>query len=319
MKYYLSTLLVEDHDSSREYLSHALLVAKDTEQALALHHARTTFFGGDDGVQVQYGYKFAESDGLGFTVSTHSMKDIAPATFEDLSSTLQVFGDAKAADPSTQEPAEAVKTLARRLGDQLAKRNIKVSHSQLLHAVAASLGKTDWQVVVNRPPVSRWPEGNWPKTPLRDADTLSFVDRVNAIWLTQGDVEMAAKLLHVHPDGLLGSFKTAMEADTAFCGRSFDWKPEHSLAPTLGAAYEGHDFEVRMEPRAGGSVQIDGYVGNRKVISMDNYFGPDIWQLGMSSTLPTNFSEAMKALNCCNAVARQALKLYNEHRPEETK
>lgn len=317
MKHYLSTLLVEDHDTNREHYDYGLIVAKSLEQALMFNHMRASKFGGDEHRKSQYGYDFGYSVGRGYTVSVHAVKEISPSTFDEMSATLPVFGEVEEAKPETQEPAEVVKTLARRISDQLAKRGTKVSHSLLLHAVAASLGKTDWQVLVSQPKQqNRWPNGNWPTTALREADDLSFNDRVHAVWLAQGDVELAAKLLHVHPDGLMNSFKTAGEADLAFCGRSFDWQPEHSLAPTFMATEEGRKFEVRVSQKANGHHQLDGYVGNRHVLSVDNYFGPTLWKVGMSSTLVSNFQEAVTAVACCNAVIHKALQLSYKAGPE---
>lgn len=312
MKYYLSTFSVADHDSNRDYLHRALVAATNEAHALRLSQAHAARFDGTHGREVAGGYRFGEADGRGYTVCSHALTEVSPSTFDELLCSMPVFGD-NPGNPTTQEPAEAVKTLACRLGAQLTKRGVKISHSQLLHAIAASLGKTDWQKLVHQPVAraSRWPRGEWPTTPLREADTLAFVDRVNALWLTHGDVELAAKLLHVAPDALMNSFKTAGEADTAFCGRLVNWLPEHSLAPNLSASSEGYRFRIVTTPLENGRYQVDGYVGERRVISLDNRLDPMNWYLGLASALPCRDQEALIVTACFNAALHRATDLLN--------
>jgi hypothetical protein len=316
MKHYLSTLAVDDHDSTREYYSHTLIVAQNEQHARLLQQSQALRFGGHEGREVGRAYRFGEADGAGYTVYAHALKEISPASFAELSSSFQVVGGVDAGSLAEQEPAEQAKTLARRLGDQLAKRGVKVSHSHLLHAVAASLGKTDWQVLAHqsKPAASEdqwYPAGNWPTTPLRNAESLSYAARVNAIWLTHGDVKLAARLLHVEPESLMGSFKTAMEADTAFCGRMTRWLPEHSLDQTLTAAEEGHSFHVKATALPDGLCRVDGYVGDSRAVSLNNFQDPYQWELDQLNWRPMAGYSVNLLLACFNASLREANELRN--------
>lgn len=316
MKYYLSTLAVDDHDSTREYYSHALIVAQNDQHARLLHESQALRFGGQEGREVGRAYRFGEADGAGYTVYTHALKEISPATFGELSSTFHVVGCADEGNLDEQAPAEQAKTLARRLGDQLVKRGVKVAHSHLLHAVAASLGKTDWQVLAHADKPAQtedkwYPSGNWPTTPLRNAETLSYAARVNAIWLTHGDVKLAARLLHVEPESLMGSFTTAMDADTAFCGRLTSWLPEHSLDQTLNAALEGHSFHVKATVLPDGLCRVDGFVGDSRAVSLNNFQDPYHWEMTQLNWRPMAGYSANMLLACLNAALREANELRN--------
>lgn len=329
MKYYLSTLAIDDHDAKRDYYSRALVIARNVEQAQAVSDFHASTFGGDKGREVGIGYRFADADGAGYTAYVHEVKEISPVTFHELSTSLQVLNPIEHVE---EEPAEQVKTLARQLGDQLAKRGVKVSHSHLLHAVSASIGKTDWQVMAQqRKPAKQavslsavkesgpwFPKGNWPTTPLRNIVELAFIDRVNAIWLTHGDVRLAAQLLHVDPEELMGSFKTAMEADSAFCSRPANWLPEHSLTASGHASSEGYRFRIAVRELDNGRYQVDGYVGQattkgfideRKIVSLDNRLDPHNWYLGSAGAPSMKETTARIEVACYNAALRKAADL----------
>lgn len=80
---------------------------------------------------------------------------------------------------------------------------------------------------------------------LCDARSIAFGARVDALWLADGDVELAARLLRTTPQSLIESFEDAHEAETAFCGRPLGWRPEHSLSGTFGSRSEnGQTFRV---------------------------------------------------------------------------
>jgi len=335
MKYYLSTLAIDDHDSQREYYERCQVIARNEELAQTVSDFRAGTFGDGQGREVGMGYRFGDIDG-GFTVYVHEVMEISPITFHELSTSLKVLNPIEHVE---EEPAEHAKTLARRLGSQLAKRGVKVSHSHLLHAVAASLGKTDWQVIAgqHKPPTVKgsvvnnaslvnmakdqepwYPRGNWPTTPLRDIAELTFWDRVNAVWLTHGDARLAAKLLHVAPEALMASFETAMEADSAFCSRPANWKPEHSLAPNSTASNEGHSFIVEVRELDKGRYQVDGYVGHatttgfvkeRRIVALDNRLDPHNWYLGSAGAPMMKETSARNEIACYNAALRKAAEL----------
>lgn len=88
---------------------------------------------------------------------------------------------------------------------------------------------------------------------MRDAATIPYGARVDAIWLTDGDVPLAARLLRTTPDSLMQSFASAEDALVAFCERPENWLPEHSLASSFGArSAVGHSFDldISRDPKA---------------------------------------------------------------------
>lgn len=413
MKFFIGRLGVSEGNSGAQHQDQALFVAKDEAQAKSLNISRAQMWGGDDGYAIgSTGWRFHDRETGTFTVYAGDLLEISATAFDDLKDWLPVFGDRKTADAESQEPAEAVKTLARRIGDQLVKHDVKVSHSKLLHAVAASMGHTDWHVaskaqsnppaaVLALPPEVRvetkqlspghfqvdgfvnevrvieidnrlnenawylgqsgalpfshlkavnvlaclnavfnevaalsgrnpasavatekpwFPRGNWPTTKLEDIRTFDFAARVNALWLTHGDVELAAKLLHVDPEALMNSFVDPIEADTAFCGRPVGWTATNSLAPNLGMfAMQGHQngFRTdRMLSLSYTSFHVDGYLGKTQLFRVTNakdkrnpVFG---WK---TDALPTSLREVGLLAECLNEALRQS---YEELRVDWT-
>lgn len=412
MKFFIGRLAITEGNCGACHLDQALFVAKDEAQAKDLNDTRAMMWGGDDGrVVVGGAWRFHDEKTGTFTVYPDGVLEISATAFDDLKEWLQVFGDRETAEAEKQEPAEAVKTLARRIGDQLAKHDVKVSHSKLLHAVAASLGLTDWQVakrttsdtkpstklpegvrvavhdlgngsfqvdglvddvriieVDNRLDVQSWylgqtgclpwkhvdaarslacinavfdrvtalstpggaqpakvdgpwfPSGNWPQTKLVDVRQLDFATRVNAIWLTHGDVKLAAKLLHVDAEALMNSFVGAMEADTAFCGRPANWTAKNSLAPNLDAAgWQGHPNGFRTDRHLSLSYTnfwIDGYLGKSHMFRVSNAADKAnptfFWQ---ATSMPYSLREVSLLAECLNEALRQT---YEELRVDWT-
>jgi hypothetical protein len=480
MKFFIGRLSISEAGSGACHLDQALLVAKDEAQAKDLNESRAMMWAGDDGqIEVGGAWRFHDEKSGTFFVHANGVLEISATAFDDLKDWLQVFGDRQKAEAESQEPAEAVKTLARRIGDQLVKHDVKVSHSKLLHAIAASVGATDWQVLrhaeapserveatppgvrvdtkglgtgrfqvdgfvdgirvieidnrldpeswylgqagtlpwkhidakktlaclnavfqqvsrlqgqtaiassdveapayADRPPagyrladkrqaiqegdlvywpgtstrnaqwahpvpgqnilgatvsdcwsqiqalavpvkpveVSKYPRGNWPTTKLTNIEKLDFAARVNALWLTHGDVELAAKLLHVHPEALLNSFVDAMDADTAFCGRMANWRPEHSLATNLGVAELRGQTTFRTDRRLSlnhTSFTIDGYLGATRQFQVgnakDKYSPAFTW---FDEPMPTGLREVGMLAACLNEALREA---YNELRSD---
>lgn len=147
MKYYIGRLVVwqEEYES----FSDACIVAANDEQAWKLLEQRALLFADTPSEFDEHGC--ARFEGIEtLCVKPQRLHDISAATFQDLSKLLPVFGEAAKGDLADQASDERVRTLARRIGDQLKKHDAKVSHSKLLHAVAASLGETDWQVLSHK-------------------------------------------------------------------------------------------------------------------------------------------------------------------------
>ena len=371
MKYYIGRVVIKDHGSNREYSSDACIAAETEAQARVLLDERASFWGGDDSrSDSNGGYAYSESAGQGFTVFAYSVTEISPVSFAEMGKLLPVFGDFAKGDLKEQSASEQAKTLARRIGRQLLKLDVKVSHGKLLNAITASLGETDWQQLKHKASsqpessavggqtqlamqaqevveaavewygasqksepahrlemaVLHWkqlqesaressstpylPKGAY-KGRLRDAKTIEFSARVDAVWLAEGDVRLAAKLLRADPESLMGSFVDALDADTAFCGRHPEWLPEHSMSRDFGAkADEGRDFRIEVEAR-GSYRQVKGYVGSKDVVVLSNTIA-GVWGVGASSCLPYDTHEARKYLACYEATFRKVFELMHE-------
>jgi len=331
MKYYIGRIAINCHQtfSSVEYASDILIAAPGEVEAQRLLEKRASTRGELTTVQANSGaYEFPADDGNedgSVSQFAYSLREITPVTFEDLQSYLEVVGNVDKGALQNQKQSEAVKTVARRLGDNLQKQGTPVAHSALLHAVSASLGETDWQVLLNKQPgsparaepESQWPTGNWPKGPLGDASKIPFEARINAIWLTHGDIALAARLLHVAPGALLDTLEHPMEADTAFCGRHPDWKPEHSLAMSLGMAPEmGRLYHVEWHGEAGGRFRLKGFVGKEQLFALDNRENEFYPTLRLVKDFPTEFQQVNTAAACLNALLSWS---YAEMRHESGK
>lgn len=139
---------------------------------------------------------------------------------------------------------------------------------------------------------------------LRDADAIEFSARVDAVWLAEGDIRLAARLLRTTPGSLMQSLKDAMSADTAFCGRPPSWLPEHSLSRDFSAkADEGCSFELKVRAK-GSSLEVVGVVDGQEVVSMTN--GTDnTWRVTGSTALPADWQKARRVQACVEAVFRK--------------
>ena len=91
-----------------------------------------------------------------YFTSEHSMlgtrvvelKEVTAATFDAIAGLVTVLGEPDLGVLAHEPDDERVKTLSRRIGEQLRRLDAPVAHSKVLHAVSASLGETDWQVLL---------------------------------------------------------------------------------------------------------------------------------------------------------------------------
>lgn len=318
MKYYIGQLLVhhEEYDSTTSY---CVCAAGDKEAQELLRQAALRFAPGGHGPDERGDFRYDGAEVL--QVSVRGMKEVSFVTFSEAREVFQALGDDKHVRLEEESALEQSKTLARRIGAQLEKLGAKVPHTKLLHAVAASLGHTDFATLRSKEKgkgreTSTLPTGNWPTSALRAASDLSLAARVDALWLTHGDVELAARLLHVDPDALLASFD-AETADVAFCSRPATWSPEDSLALNYGVRSEqGHSFEVRVARTPPSNVaEVEGYINGRSVVSLSNKIGQR-WLVGSSTCMPSDLHAAMKMLACYEAVFHKALELRGTDFPE---
>lgn len=312
MKYYIGRLVLNDHDSNREYTSDLCIAANDEPQARALLEQRASTWGWSQGEKnAAGGYRFNEEGGI-VVVHPYSVREVSPQTFDEMTALLHTVGPNDKAPVDGADMPETLKTLARRVGAQLKKLGIEAPQGKLLQALSASLDVVQWEVLKAKASGKRpaeWgtlPTGEY-KGALRSAKSVEFSARVDAIWLTEGDVALAARLLRVHPEDLMASFEHAMDADTAFCGRHPDWLPEHSLSRDFGAKAEvGRTFEVRVERRYTNSYQVTGLVEGKEVIAFNNHISGE-WHLAMCAVPNGDFSSVRRILACQEEALRRSL------------
>lgn len=79
-----------------------------------------------------------------------ALQETTPAVYAGLKDLVEVIGDPSVGSLVDEEDDERVKTLSRRIGSQLEKLAAPVPHGKMLKAVSASLGETDWQVLLNK-------------------------------------------------------------------------------------------------------------------------------------------------------------------------
>lgn len=80
------------------------------------------------------------------SVRTIRVREVSPVTYQELSTWCPTLGT-NGFSLEALESDERAKALAHRLGGALKRLQAPVAHGKLLHAVAASLGETDWQVL----------------------------------------------------------------------------------------------------------------------------------------------------------------------------
>lgn len=147
MKHFLGTVIITDYDSRREYERVCALAARDEAAAEKLL-AEWAATWDDNGKQDDSGWTYSLGDGA-YHVMPNGVQPITPAAFDSVKTCMVSFIEPGCPGQLLEESDdERVRTLARRLGNQLQKHDVKVPHGKLLHAVAASLGETDWQVLL---------------------------------------------------------------------------------------------------------------------------------------------------------------------------
>lgn len=238
MMYFIGRVVISEHETGREYFRDACICAADEKQAMKELDIWAGDWGGDNVVKAHSGYMYNRDD-QAYTVAPHQVQEVPYAGFHALSKINPVFGVVSKGDLTEQTAPEQTKTLAHRLQRQLGKVEVKAPYGKLVTALAASLGETDWQSLKHKgapaaqaqaPQIEEewFPSGSFVGE-LRDAKAIPFEVRMHSVWLAEGDVKIAARLLRVAPSSLMGSFEHAMEADSAFCGRPFEWVPEDSM------------------------------------------------------------------------------------------
>lgn len=146
MKHYLASLDVFFEEDCVDRLVGICAANEAQAHALVCAHAKKCV--GEGAVQEDPRDLFFESESSNITVRISHTKEVTPAVFEAVRDLVVVLGKADVGNLAAEPEDERARTLARRLGDQLNALQAPVEHSKLLHAVSASLGATDWQVLL---------------------------------------------------------------------------------------------------------------------------------------------------------------------------
>lgn len=137
MKYFVGTLDFSEHASPRTHSGHVLVATQDATLAARAMDAHIA----------------AEHEGNAHDVSTADIQEISAAAFFGMKGIPRI-GAKVEDDLLVQNAPEQAKTLARRLKVQFERLGLdglsELSHNRLLHAVAASLGETDWQALKHK-------------------------------------------------------------------------------------------------------------------------------------------------------------------------
>lgn len=190
MKYYIGRLRVLAQ--AHEYESDACIAAGSESEARELLRQRALLF--------IDGHATADSDGTvrfsgdeDLAVKPLAMFEIDVATFECMRRMLPTLGRATRPDLGQDALPEQAKTLARRLRAHLQKAGVRVSHSKMLHAVAASIGKTDWQVLFHQ----QKPSAQSAQRPCDDQPAQPCIPGNGPLWLVPVTVDatMTAQVL----------------------------------------------------------------------------------------------------------------------------
>jgi hypothetical protein len=305
MKYYIGHLFIFDDGSNREYTRHVCIAAANPEAAQrALQDFAAEW--DSDGAEYDGQWRYGEPGAYYRVMPASELREISAATFDEVSQSLTALGDVRKVTLDDKEPAAAVKAVCHRLSEQLVKRGIEVPSAKLLEAASAALGGTGWAQLkarVSGEP-SALPKGTPKQQPLRKARDVDFAARVDAVWLADGDVALAARLLHVDGVDLLGSF-SASESDVAFSSRPTNWKPEHSLARDYGILADA-DFKVVTEHRYPGHTQVTGWVNGRDAIGFNDHISGK-WHITGVTAPYGDLSEVRQQLACYYETLRQSV------------
>jgi transposase InsO family protein len=315
MKYYIGHLVILDDASGREYSRHVCVVAANEDAAKRELDAFAAGWDSGGRPDSRGGWRYGD-EGATYAVMPFSLREVSAATLDEMAEILTPLGDISKVSLADKEPAAAVKAVCHRLGEHLAGQGVSVSPSRLLRAASAALGATGWDQLKARvqgktpakpqPAVlGGLPRGNAKSQPLRRADELDFAARVDAIWLADGDVALAAQLLHVDGEDLMGSFKDAHEADVAFCSRPANWKPEHSLARDYGILAEA-DFKVVTEHPHVGHTQVQGWFKGQDAIVFNDHIDGR-WHLTGITAPRGELSEVRHQMACYYETLRRAV------------
>lgn len=146
MKHYLAALDIFIDGNCVNTLVAVSAADEKQANALVVGYAKTCV--GEGARQEEASDPFFESDDSDVTARIAEVREVTPTVFESVRDMVPVIGKSEVGNLANESTDERAKTLARRLGEQLSGLNAAVPHGKLLKAVAASLGETDWQVLL---------------------------------------------------------------------------------------------------------------------------------------------------------------------------
>lgn len=146
MKHYLGSIDVFYDEHCGDTLVALRAPSETAARELLKQHARGLVGEGAVQEDADDDYFTSEHSMLGARVG--ELKEVTVAAFDAVAGLVTVLGDTDLGVLARESDDERVKTLSRRIGEQLRKLDAPVAHGKLLHAVSASLGETDWQVLL---------------------------------------------------------------------------------------------------------------------------------------------------------------------------
>jgi hypothetical protein len=172
MQFFIGRIRVSHaHDS---HLVHVCAAADNQNGAERLFqkHARALGWG-PFSANADGSYSFPKDSGK--HVHVEETREVSAVTFQELAqSKWFAVCDSGPAAVLEDGLSDRVKTYARRIGRELTRLEAKVAHSKLLHAVAASIGETDWQVLLHKASPAPAPE----QAPQEEIPGTGFLYRV---------------------------------------------------------------------------------------------------------------------------------------------
>jgi hypothetical protein len=123
------------------------IIAKNSSQASSLLDECASNYA-ENGVHEGSSWVFQDE----LSVEARMVYPISKVTFDEMSQFLPIYCRPQDREGNLEEESvsEQARTLALRLGEHLKRHGEAVSHNRLLHAVSASLGETDWHVLLSK-------------------------------------------------------------------------------------------------------------------------------------------------------------------------
>jgi len=145
MKYYYGIIALSGDRIS--FHAPCLIVATNEANALEKLNDQAAYLYGKSVTKAPGVYHFED---CGYTAVVQGVAEMSASSYQEMARLSGIAISEVPSQLAEEDTTEQVRTLARRVGSHLAHHGAKVPHSKLLHAIAASIGETDWQVLTHR-------------------------------------------------------------------------------------------------------------------------------------------------------------------------